>query len=460
MILSEVLDRFIEQTPVTVMVRATLDNVLSRDRLDDLFDGAAVRQRTGELLFSTVADLMGSVVCRIRPSVHAAYQARAESVGVSVRAVYDKLKRVEPGVSRALVRETSERMGAIIRQTGGVQADLLAGYRVLIVDGNHLPATEKRLKEVRTKNVAPLPGHALVVLDPALMLAVDVFPCTDGHASERTLLPELLQTLQPKDLLLADRNFCTSNFLWDISVERQSFFLIRQHGSSLKHELVGAPKKVGRLATGVVYEQPLRLFGREGDTLMFRRITLQLDKPTENGDTSIHLVTNLPSEVDALQAAELYRRRWTVEGAFQQIEATLNSEIDTLAYPQAALFGFCLALVAYNALTVVRAALCGVHGVDKIEQEVSNYYLADEVSGTWRGMAVVLPAEFWEQRFAGQTPSQMAQFLLRCARQVQLSAFRKHLRGPKKKPPNKVSKAGRAHVATQRILNERRILKK
>jgi hypothetical protein len=351
-------------------------------------------------------------------------------------------------------------MGAIIRQTGGVQADLLAGYRVLIVDGNHLPATEKRLKEVRTKNVAPLPGHALVVLDPALMLAVDVFPCTDGHASERTLLPELLQTLQPKDLLLADRNFCTSNFLWDISVERQSFFLIRQHGSSLKHELVGAPKKVGRLATGVVYEQPLRLFGREGDTLMFRRITLQLDKPTENGDTSIHLVTNLPSEVDALQAAELYRRRWTVEGAFQQIEATLNSEIDTLAYPQAALFGFCLALVAYNALTVVRAALCGVHGVDKIEQEVSNYYLADEVSGTWRGMAVVLPAEFWEQRFAGQTPSQMAQFLLRCARQVQLSAFRKHLRGPKKKPPNKVSKAGRAHVATQRILNERRILKK
>lgn len=456
MILSEVLDRFVVASPVTVMVRATLENVLSRERLDELFDGAAVRQQNKELLFSTVADLMGSVVCRVRPTVHAAYQAQSESIGVSVKAVYDKLKRIEPGVSQALVRETAERMAAIVRQTGGTEADLLAGYRVLIVDGNHLPATEKRLKELRTRNVAPLPGHALVVLDPALMLAVDVFPCPDGHASERTLLPELLQTLQPKDLLLADRNFCTSQFLWDISVQRGAFFLVRQHGSSLKHELVGSRKKVGRVATGVVYEQPLRLCGRNGEMLLVRRITLELDKPTEKGDTAIHLVTNLPSEISALVVAELYRQRWTVEGAFQQIEATLNSEIDTLAYPHAALFGFCLALVAYNALSVVRAALRGVHGAEKIQQEVSGYYLADEVSGTWRGMAIVLPPEFWEERFARQTPSQMAQFLLRCARHVRLSAFRRHPRGPKK-PRSKVSKRGRAHVATQRILNERRI---
>jgi len=303
--------------------------------------------------------------------------------------------------------------------------------------------------------VAPLPGHAVVLLDPALMLAVDVFPCPDGHASERTRLPPLLEALRPKDVLLADRNFCTTGFLWDIA-DRKAFFVIRQHSSSLKCELVGRRKVVGQIATGLVYEQPLRIFGRDGQTRTIRRITIVLNEPTQNGDQEIHVLTNLPAKVSALKVATLYRQRWTVEGAFQEMEALLNGEIDTLAYPQAALFAFCLALVAYNVLSVVKGALRGAHGHEKIQREFSNYYLAHEVSGMWLGMATVLPLEFWEQRFADQTPSQMAVFLLKCARQVRLQAFRKHPRGPKKKPPAKRSKSPRKHVSTQRILDQQR----
>jgi len=453
MILSQVFEKFVQESPVSVMVRAMLQNALSQERMDELFARVAVRQRTSELLFSTVADLLGLVVCRIRPSVHAAYQAQSESFQVSLRALYGKLQGVEPGVSRALVRETAKRMGTIVRHMGGDLPPLLPGYRVLIVDGNHLPATERRLKELRSRNVAPLPGHALVVLDPALMLAVDVFPCPDGHASERTLLPDVLQSLEPKDVLVADRNFCTSNFLTDIA-QRGAFFVIRQHGSSLKHELVGRREKVGRIATGVVYEQPLRVFGRDGATRMIRRITIELNEPTRDGDEEIHVLTNLPEKVDALRVASLYRERWTVESAFQELETILKSELDTLVYPQAALFAFCLALVTYNVLSVVTAALRGVHGFDKIKNEVSSYYLADEVAGTWRGMMIMLDSEFWEDEFARRTPSQMAQFLSGCARQVRLSAFRKHPRGPKKKPPP--TKHGRPHVSTQRILNDRK----
>lgn len=453
MMLSEVFDKFAEGSPITVMVRATLENVLSQERLDTLFDETAVRQRTNELLFSTVVDLMSSVVCRVRPSVHAAYQSR-EDIKTSVKALYDKLKRVEPSVSQALVRDTAQRLGAIVRRTWGASSALLPGYRVLIADGNHFPATERRLKELRGQNVAPLPGHAVVVLDPALMLAIDVFPCTDGHASERTLLPSLLATLRAKDLLLSDRNFCTTNFLWDIA-DRKAFFLIRQHASSLKCELVGRRKVVGRIATGLVYEQALRILGRNGQMRTIRRITILLDKPTTNGDREIHVLTNLPAKVSALKAAELYQQRWSVEGVFQEMEAHLNSEIDTLAYPQAALFGFCLALVSYNVLSVVRSAMRGAHGHERIQNEFSNYYVAHEVSGMWLGMAMLLPVSYWEERFASQTPSQMAVFLLRCARKVNLKAFRKHPRGPKRPPAIKPSKKGRKHVATQRIINQR-----
>ena len=76
---------------------------------------------------SGIPDLLGLVVCRIRPSVHAAYPAQAESFQVSLRALYDKLQGIEPSVSQALVRETAQRMGAIVRQMGGEWPKSLAG---------------------------------------------------------------------------------------------------------------------------------------------------------------------------------------------------------------------------------------------------------------------------------------------------------------------------------------------
>jgi hypothetical protein len=44
-----------------------------------------------------------------------------------------------------------------------------------------------------------LPGKSLVVYDPRLRLPVDVFPCEDGHAQERSLLDQVLQTVQAQD---------------------------------------------------------------------------------------------------------------------------------------------------------------------------------------------------------------------------------------------------------------------
>ena len=62
---------------------------------------------------------MGLVVCQIHPSVNAAYIERKEEIGVTVKSVYDKLKGIEPVVSRALVRDTAARMQAVIRRSGG-----------------------------------------------------------------------------------------------------------------------------------------------------------------------------------------------------------------------------------------------------------------------------------------------------------------------------------------------------
>src|SRR5437588_7475877 len=119
MLLGKLFDRFIEQAPVCVAARATLEAALNPAALDRLFDRAANQQYHRELLFSTCVDLMGLVVSRSHRSIHAAYQASAAEIAVSIKSIYAKLANVEPGTSAALVRHTADRLAPVIRRMKG-----------------------------------------------------------------------------------------------------------------------------------------------------------------------------------------------------------------------------------------------------------------------------------------------------------------------------------------------------
>src|SRR4051812_6069640 len=454
MVLDDIFERFAAQSPVTVMARAALEHALDPAAIDALFEEVAERQYTRTLLFSTVVDLMGTAVCNVRPAIHAAFQADAESIAVSLRAVYDKIDRTEPGVSAELVRHTARTLCPVITAMGGGRTAWLPGYSIKILDGNHLAGTEHRLKELRTIGAGALPGKALVVLDPQAMLVTDVFPCEDGHAQERSLLDHVLESIRPGEVWIADRNFCTTDFLFGIA-RRDGSFVIRQHGSTLFIEGMGERRPCGRSETGAVFEQEMRIGDGDGGTMVVRRITVELDTPTRDGETEIHILTNLSAEVaDALAIADLYRRRWTVEAAFGELATCLNGEIDTLGYPKAALFAFCVALVSYNVMSVVKAALRSVHGEEAVEG-LSFYYLADEVSGTHRGMMIAIPEDEWAV-FHGLPAAAFGRLLLELAAGVRLSAYRKQVRGPKRPPPKRESGAKVKHVSTAKLLGKRK----
>jgi len=451
MILREMVERFSETCPFSVMLRATLENVLSADRVNSIFEENAERQSNETLMFSTVADIMGLVASRMYPSVNAAYKAKLEEAAVTAKAVYDKLQRVEGCVSRAMVRDTVPQLAAIVSKMGVQNPEWLAGYRVKILDGNHLQRTERRIKELRMLNCAPLPGHAIAVLDPFLGLVTDVFPCEDGHAQERTLLPAVLETVTAHDLWIGDSGFCTTNFLWGIKA-RKACFVIRQHSTNLRPTLIGKQKKVGRTETGMVYEQSMRIADADGNYITIRRITVQLDNPTRDGDTEIHILTNLPKRITAIRIAELYLKRWAIETAFGEIALNLHGEIESLGYPKAALFGFCMALLAYNLLAVMKAAICAAHG-ETAKESLSIYYVTEEIAHTYRALEVI-PKHHWEKTFAKLSPTQLAKELIRIAKTVNLQRYRKQPRGPKKEP-TPMNKKNRNHVSTARILSQR-----
>src|SRR3954447_22889431 len=454
MILGDVFERFAQDSPLSVMARGVMENALNPQVVDQLFQDVADRQYTKQLLFSSIVDLMGLVVCRIQPAIHAAYQAHAETIDASIQAVYGKIDRTEPALSAALVHTTAARLGPVIDAMNGARAPLLPGYRVKILDGNHLAGTEHRLKELRTIRAGALPGQALVVLDPRLMLATDVILCEDGHAQERSLLDHVLAIVHAGDLWIEDRNFCTTNFLFGIAGRRASF-VVRQHASTLHWEFAGKRRACGRIDTGKVFEQTIRATNDAGEILILRRITVALDKPTRDGDNEIHILTNMPrKDAHARAIADLYRQRWTIETAFQELESVLNGEVNTLGYPKAALFAFCLALVAYNVLSTLKGALRSVHGEEVVAREVSGYYVADEIKRVHDGMMIAIPEDEWVV-FHDLTPVELAGVLIRLAKAVRLPKYRKHVRGPKKPQPEKQSGAKIKHVATAKVLQSR-----
>lgn len=427
--------------------------VLNGPALDQFFAAKAQRQYTRELLFSTVVDLMALVVCRIRPSVHAAYQALQDKIGVSCKALYNKLSHTEPAVAAALVADNAARLRPVIRALRGTLPPLLPGYRVRILAGNHLAGTDRRLKELRVVNGGALPGQVLCVLDAEYRLVTDVCCIEDGHAQERAFLPEILPLVQRRDVWIADRNFCTALFLLGIA-DRLGFFVIRQHAQTFQWQKFGRRRRCGRVETGLVFEQAVAITGPDGRTLRARRITVRLNQPTRDGDREIHILTNLPKQVTAAQVATLYQKRWTIETVFADLEKTLNGEIDTLAYPKAALFGFCVALLAANVQATVQAALRAAHGRSVVEEQVSLYYVADEIAGTYRGMMIAIPEKHW-RGFEKLTAQELAQILKQLAGDVRLAAFRKHKRGPKKTRGKQRRGKFIAHVSTARVLAKR-----
>jgi hypothetical protein len=455
MILGEVFERFAEESPVAVMARAALENALPPSAVDALFEGVAERQYTRDLLFSDVVGLMAMVVCRVRPSINAAYKKHAEALGVTRKSVYNKINGMEPAVGSALVRHVAAAIGPVVEAMGGRREPWLPGYRSRVLDGSHLPGTEHRLKPLRTERAGALPGQAMVAFDPESMLIVDAIPCEDGHAQERSMTAPILGLVEPGDLWVGDRNFCTTALLFGV-VGNGGSFVIRQHGSTLTWEAAGPRLARGRCATGEVFEQPVRLTDPEGESLRLRRITVVLDKPTRDGDREIHILTDLPeSAADAVAIAEIYRKRWTPETAFQEMQATLNGEIAALGYPRAALFALCVAMVAYNVMSAVKGALRSVHGAEAVAAGVSGSDLAEEVAATTRGMRIAIPADEWVV-FHGLPAREMGEALRGLARRVRLSHYRKQPRGPKKPKPRKASGYEKKHLSTARLLKNQR----
>ena len=138
------------------------------------------------------------------------------------------------------------------------------------------------------------------------------------------------------------------------------------------------------------------------------------------------------------------------------LTTTLLCEQKSLGYPRAALFSFCVTLLAYNVLASVKAALRSVHGSDKVEEEVSLPKVAEHVCRNYEGMLVGLPTLEWV-KFRGLSTTELAECLRQWGAKVCLEKVRKAKSRPRKKGgPKPVHDPSTPHVSTARLLATRR----
>jgi hypothetical protein len=257
--------------------------------------------------------------------------------------------------------------------------------------------------------------------------------------------------VQQGDVWIEDRNFCTTDFLLGVH-RRRAHFVVRRHGN-LTVQPQNEFGKEFETDTGWVSERRVWVC-RDGERVLEARLVrVRLKRPTEDGDTEVEILTNLPAKVKATKVAELYLKRWKIEGTFHELTVALRCEVDTLGYPKAALLGFSVAVVAYNVLAVLKAALRAVHGEETVQKEVSGYYMALEWSLVYAGMMIALPAAEWVV-FGPMPARELAGHLRDWAGKVNMLKIKKSPPRQPTKNKTKRIKDKSPHVSTARLLAE------
>lgn len=376
----------------------------------------------------------------------------AERLPVSLAALYAKVQRTEPAVLRALVRGSAERLVPLVACLP--ERHSLPGWQLRVFDGNHLPASEKRLAPLRGFSGAALPDHTLVVYDPDSALVCDIVACEDAHESERTGAAALIERAQAQQVWIGDRHFCTQAIVQGLA-ERGAGCIVREHARHPRLRSSGPWSTQADIETGRVREQAIELAEpHEGALRHWRRIEIALHAPTDSGEPTIVLWSNLPPEIDAGTIARLYRKRWRIEGMFGRLESVLHSEIKTLGHPRAALLGFAVAVLAYNVLALLKQFIEHAHRHSHAELDVSTYHLAVDIASDYGTMLRMVAPEHLPH--ADDDPQQLVDHLLLLAKRMSP----KQLATSKRKPKAAQAKCyvdgvtARSHVSTARVLKQ------
>lgn len=198
----------------------------------------------------------------------------------------------------------------------------LGGRRVLAIDGTCLDVADSEENAtffgrpgVNKGEQAAFPQARVVAIAECASHAIVDAVVGTYTTPENTLARDLLDRLEPKTLLLADRGFCGFP-LWSRAVRSGADLLWRAVGNM-------KPRFMEALADGswLAELRPSGNAGRKATPLTIRVIDYTIDDGRSNEETYRLFTTILdPNDVTALDLAAAYAQRWEIESAFDELK--------------------------------------------------------------------------------------------------------------------------------------------
>jgi len=182
-------------------------------------------------------------------------------------------------------------------------------------DGSTLEALFRKLKALRDVPAGQLAGKMCTIVDIVTRLPVEVWFSERAQTHDTSFIPELLAFVPKKTLLLLDRGFYDFKFFAAL-VEQGSAFITRLKSNS-KIEVVKVLS-----STDTVKDLIVILGGGQNGSpkIKVRLVEIRFGRVWYRYITSVVDPTVLPPFV----VADLYRRRWRIEEAFNTVKRLLN----------------------------------------------------------------------------------------------------------------------------------------
>ncbi|NQE38040.1 hypothetical protein E5S67_05822 [Microcoleus sp. IPMA8] len=196
-----------------------------------------------------------------------------------------------------------------------IQFALTKFSRIWIVDSSTLEALFCKLKSLEDIPQGQLGGRMATVIDLMTRLPVEVWFLENPRASDVKLEENILQLVPTETLLLLDRGFYHFSF-WLKLIERDIHLITRlKKGASIKLEQV---------FTKSYYLRDSRIRLGSGTTKT-PFITLRLIEVRSGKIWHTYLTSLLdPHVLPPYVVADLYRRRWRIEDAFNTVKRLLG----------------------------------------------------------------------------------------------------------------------------------------
>ena len=187
--------------------------------------------------------------------------------------------------------------------------------QIWVADGSTLEALFRKLKVLEDVPVGQLAGKMGTVVDLLTRLPVEVWFRVQSGAHDTTFMAELLLLATPKSLLILDRGFYDFDFFALLIKQGTAFITwLKSNAFFVVTETLTDTNKVKDfvifLGTGQNNTPVLKL----------RLIEVRFGKTWYRYITSVLDPTLLPPFV----VADLYRRRWRIEEAFQTVKRLLD----------------------------------------------------------------------------------------------------------------------------------------